>query len=46
ALAKIFEAKERPLFDPLILHLPHKDWLKEVAEIPPEIAETVAQLIE
>lgn len=46
AVAKIFEAKERPLFDPLILHLPHKDRLAEVAEVPEEIAGAVAQLIE
>ena len=29
AVEKIFEAKERPHFDPLIVHLPHKnaiDW--------------------
>ena len=28
AVAKIFEAKERPRFDPLIVHLPHPDWLE------------------
>lgn len=33
AVAKIFEAKERPRFDPLIVHLPNRDWLKRVAEI-------------
>ena len=27
AVAKIFEAKERPRFDPLIVHLPDRDWL-------------------
>jgi L-threonylcarbamoyladenylate synthase len=27
AAAKIFEAKERPFFDPLIVHLPALDWL-------------------
>ncbi len=34
ALLKIFEAKQRPLFDPLILHLPDRDWLERVADIP------------
>ncbi len=27
AVARIFEAKERPFFDPLIVHLPSLDWL-------------------
>ncbi|MDQ6622263.1 MAG: L-threonylcarbamoyladenylate synthase [Verrucomicrobiota bacterium] len=27
AVLKIFEAKERPRFDPLIVHLPNRDWL-------------------
>ncbi len=31
AVAKIFEAKERPLFDPLIVHLPDKSWLGRIA---------------
>ena len=33
AVAKIFEAKERPRFDPLIVHLPGVNWLEQVAEI-------------
>jgi L-threonylcarbamoyladenylate synthase len=33
AVAKIFEAKERPRFDPLIVHLPGPDWLERVARI-------------
>jgi len=32
AAARIFEAKERPFFDPLIVHLPSLDWLERVAE--------------
>lgn len=27
AVLKVFEAKERPSFDPLIVHLPSRDWL-------------------
>ena len=27
AVLKIFEAKERPFFDPLIVHLPSREWL-------------------
>jgi L-threonylcarbamoyladenylate synthase len=46
AVAKIFEAKERPTFDPLIVHLPNKAMLDLVAEVPPEIAQTVKQLTE
>ena len=33
AVAKIFEAKERPFFDPLIVHLPDFDWLERVADL-------------
>lgn len=31
AVLKIFEAKERPFFDPLIVHLPDRDWLGRIA---------------
>ncbi len=31
AVVKIFEAKERPFFDPLIVHLPDRTWLGRVA---------------
>lgn len=31
AVVKIFEAKERPFFDPLIVHLPDLSWLGRVA---------------
>jgi L-threonylcarbamoyladenylate synthase len=33
AVAKIFEAKERPRFDPLIVHLPDRDWLEKVVDL-------------
>lgn len=33
AVAKIFEAKERPRFDPLIVHLPGRDAIESVAKI-------------
>ncbi len=32
AVAKIFEAKERPRFDPLIVHLPSRDWLEKITD--------------
>jgi L-threonylcarbamoyladenylate synthase len=34
AVAKIFEAKERPRFDPLIVHLPNRDWLGRIVDLP------------
>ncbi len=46
AVAKIFAAKERPSFDPLIVHLPHRDRLTDVAIVPDDIAKAVAQIIE
>lgn len=30
AVLKIFEAKERPRFDPLIVHLPDREWLRRL----------------
>jgi L-threonylcarbamoyladenylate synthase len=33
AVAKIFEAKERPRFDPLIVHLPDRSWLEKIAHL-------------
>lgn len=32
ACAKVFEAKERPLNDPLIVHLPDPSWISRLAE--------------
>jgi L-threonylcarbamoyladenylate synthase len=43
AVAKIFEAKERPRFDPLIVHLPNRKALDEIAIVESPIA---SQLIE
>src|SRR5437588_3917158 len=34
AVAKIFEAKERPRFDALIVHLPGREWLEKVVDLP------------
>lgn len=46
AVARVFEVKERPSFDPLIVHIGRKGDLKEVAEVPEEITELVNELIE
>jgi len=45
AVLKIFEAKERPFFDPLIVHLPDREWLERVANIPGESRALVEALI-
>src|SRR5947208_5890551 len=34
AVAKVFEAKERPRFDPLIVQLPNREWLKRISALP------------
>ncbi|MGK0184350.1 MAG: L-threonylcarbamoyladenylate synthase [Verrucomicrobiales bacterium] len=44
AVAKIFEVKGRPKFDPLIVHLPTKAALDEVAEVPEELEKAVKVL--
>src|SRR3984893_18020863 len=44
AVAKIFEAKGRPRFDPLIIHLPDQNWLEEVVESPAQDRQLVLQL--
>jgi L-threonylcarbamoyladenylate synthase len=46
AVERIFAAKERPSFDPLIVHLPHRDWLADVAIVPADIARPLAILTE
>ncbi|PYM00707.1 MAG: threonylcarbamoyl-AMP synthase [Verrucomicrobia bacterium] len=38
AVAKIFEAKERPRFDPLIVHLPNREALDEIATVESRLA--------
>ena len=32
AVAAIFQAKDRPFFDPLIVHLPDPDWLERITQ--------------
>lgn len=44
ACAEIFAAKDRPRFDPLIVHVSGRDMLAGVAEIPDDIAEEVLAL--
>ncbi len=46
AVARIFEAKERPSFDPLIVHLPHRKDLEAVAEVPEDIEPVLKKIAE
>jgi len=45
AVAKVFEAKERPRFDPLIVHLPSHEWLERVAAIDQGSRDLIEKLI-
>ena len=44
AVANIFEAKERPRFDPLIVHLPDRGWLEKVVALPANDRELICRL--
>ncbi len=44
AVAKVFAVKERPSFDPLIVHIASRGDLKRVAVVPEEMAEAVDKL--
>lgn len=44
AVAKIFEAKERPRFDPLIVHLPSPEWLAKIANVPEQNGQLISKL--
>ena len=44
AVAKIFEAKERPRFDPLIVHLPNRDWLERIVDVPADDRQLLGKL--
>jgi L-threonylcarbamoyladenylate synthase len=43
AVARVFAAKNRPFFDPLIVHLPHAGWLPEVVTEVPSLARKLAE---
>jgi L-threonylcarbamoyladenylate synthase len=44
AVAKIFEAKERPRFDPLIVHLPNREWIERIVDVPPGDRQLIGKL--
>jgi L-threonylcarbamoyladenylate synthase len=46
AVAKIFAAKERPGWDPLIVHVSDREMLRRVAEVPDLLAQNVEVLVE
>lgn len=45
AVIKVFEAKERPRFDPLIVHLPEPAWLEQIARIATASQPLIEKLI-
>lgn len=45
AVARIFEVKHRPRFDPLIVHLPGRDWLERIARVPEDDRALIEKLI-
>lgn len=45
AVAKVFAAKERPAFDPLIVHVGTFEQVDEIADVPVELKELVAKLM-
>lgn len=46
AVAKIFEVKERPRFDPLIVHLPNREWLGKIAELQAGDRQLILKLVD
>ncbi|HME89707.1 MAG TPA: L-threonylcarbamoyladenylate synthase [Chthoniobacterales bacterium] len=46
AVARIFEAKGRPRFDPLIVHLPNQDWLERVSDVLKQDRQLISKLTE
>jgi L-threonylcarbamoyladenylate synthase len=46
AVAKIFEAKERPFFDPLIIHVENKGWLARLTRSPERVNPILETLVE
>ena len=44
AVAKIFETKERPRFDPLIVHLPNREWLERISDVPEKHRQLIGRL--
>jgi len=45
AVVRIFEAKNRPRFNPLIVHLPDRKWLERVARIDDDLQGLIEKLV-
>ena len=45
AVAKVFAAKQRPSFDPLIVHVGSYEQVDEVADVPDELREVIDKLM-
>ena len=45
AVAKIFEVKERPRFDPLIVHLPESAWVAKLGTLGPDDEEWLTKVL-
>ena len=45
AVAKIFEVKQRPRFDPLIVHLPNRDWLERIVRVRDDDRPLIEKLV-
>lgn len=45
AVLKIFAAKERPRFDPLIVHVPGREWIDEIARVQGSLLFLVERLV-
>lgn len=46
AVAKIFEAKGRPRFDPLIVHIPDLNWLEKIVDLQNGDRQLIAEITE
>jgi len=46
AVAKVFSVKERPSFDPLIVHLATREEVREVCDLSPELDAVVQKLMQ
>ena len=46
AVAAIFQAKDRPLFDPLIVHLGGRDWLERVTVLSADLRTRAGRLMD
>jgi len=46
AVVKVFEAKGRPRFNPLIIHLPDRTWLEKIAVLPRPDRQLILKLAE